>query len=599
MPSKKQYNLVNDDAFDSRIPLHNEEAFHHGIIFQAKYIGTLDVPRPSNRLEIVAVMRRIRYEFKVKGIKKRKVNINISVEGIKVSLKKGKKKNHWVLNDNRFLLMQHPIYRIFYVSHDSQDLKIFSYIAREGGSNIFKCSVFKSKKKAQAMRIVRTVGQAFEVCHKLSKTYAPSSGDSQEEFRVDNKSSDILQSPDKSCLNRDVTSETDGFGTEVGEQIHSSTVLSLSKQHPTSLQSSEIVSPCTDLQVGEMYVSPLCDGIGCRSLPEGLPLSVYHQIQLLQEQLEQQCQQTQVAFSQIHMLNNKLTAEISARVEAQSHNSKLMAHNKELLEHVQNLIQHIRALETRANHWEPDEHSVLGGVTSHQLTGVDSTASSNTSGNLILKSIQPCSMLDSPFAECNSKQQQQSAGINNSVFLTSSEMSKSHNNSQDNFSDITGVSQSNGPPHCSPNHLLLSSTSKPLTTTSYNVDTLPLRLNTASSFFPVTTVEPYSMLDLPLTSNEKSSSDISVESHQRDHIHQFSDVSTWNLPPRSRSELSSSTESYGNQCSSSNNQETFITQVTDDFLKLGLFGQEPVLPETDIAGSNASPVVSSQVPDKS
>ncbi|KAI5735727.1 hypothetical protein M8J77_021931 [Diaphorina citri] len=37
--------------------------------------------------------------------------------------------------------------RIFYVSHDSQDLKIFSYIARDGSTNIFKCNVFKSSKK--------------------------------------------------------------------------------------------------------------------------------------------------------------------------------------------------------------------------------------------------------------------------------------------------------------------------------------------------------------------------------------------------------------------------------------------------------------------
>ena len=37
--------------------------------------------------------------------------------------------------------------RIFYVSHDSQDLKIFSYIARDGASNVFKCNVFKSNKK--------------------------------------------------------------------------------------------------------------------------------------------------------------------------------------------------------------------------------------------------------------------------------------------------------------------------------------------------------------------------------------------------------------------------------------------------------------------
>lgn len=39
--------------------------------------------------------------------------------------------------------------RIFYVSHDSQDLKIFSYIARDGSSNSFRCNVFKSKKKVQ------------------------------------------------------------------------------------------------------------------------------------------------------------------------------------------------------------------------------------------------------------------------------------------------------------------------------------------------------------------------------------------------------------------------------------------------------------------
>ncbi|KAG7268229.1 hypothetical protein CRUP_033878, partial [Coryphaenoides rupestris] len=39
---------------------------------------------------------------------------------------------------------------IFYVSHDSQDLKIFSYIARDGQSNVFRCNVFKSKKKHSA-----------------------------------------------------------------------------------------------------------------------------------------------------------------------------------------------------------------------------------------------------------------------------------------------------------------------------------------------------------------------------------------------------------------------------------------------------------------
>lgn len=66
MPSKKQYNLVSDDAYDSRIPLHSEEAFQHGISFNAKYIGTLDVPRPSSRVEIVAAMRRIRVSGEIR-----------------------------------------------------------------------------------------------------------------------------------------------------------------------------------------------------------------------------------------------------------------------------------------------------------------------------------------------------------------------------------------------------------------------------------------------------------------------------------------------------------------------------------------------------
>ena len=47
MPSKKQYDLVSDDGHDSRIPLHNEDAFQHGIPFQAKvdqiYLNALKI----------------------------------------------------------------------------------------------------------------------------------------------------------------------------------------------------------------------------------------------------------------------------------------------------------------------------------------------------------------------------------------------------------------------------------------------------------------------------------------------------------------------------------------------------------------------------
>ncbi|VDO06477.1 unnamed protein product [Rodentolepis nana] len=42
----------------------------------------MEVPRPQNRLEIVSSMRRIRYEFKAKGVKKQKALIKVSADGV-------------------------------------------------------------------------------------------------------------------------------------------------------------------------------------------------------------------------------------------------------------------------------------------------------------------------------------------------------------------------------------------------------------------------------------------------------------------------------------------------------------------------------------
>ena len=38
---------------------------------------------------------------------------------------------------------------VFYVSHDSQDLKIFSFIVRDYNNNAFRCHVFKESRKVQ------------------------------------------------------------------------------------------------------------------------------------------------------------------------------------------------------------------------------------------------------------------------------------------------------------------------------------------------------------------------------------------------------------------------------------------------------------------
>ncbi|RXN35530.1 carboxyl-terminal PDZ ligand of neuronal nitric oxide synthase [Labeo rohita] len=295
MPAKTKYNLV-DDGHDLRIPLHNEEAFQHGINFEAKYIGSLDVARPNSRVEIVAAMRRIRYEFKVKNIKKKKVNIIVSVDGVKVALRKKKKKKEWTWDESKMMVMQDPIYRIFYVSHDSQDLKIFSYIARDGQSNVFRCNVFKSKKKSQAMRIVRTVGQAFEVCHKLSLQHTQQNADGQEDGDAD-----------KTCTDSGV--------------------------------------PGRELTGAEKPAADETD-IDAEELP--LPDSTMDEFSRGVTDLDAAKKEEDVSKDKkVHLLKDQLSAEAAARIEAQARVHQLLLQNKDLLQHISLLVKQVQELELK------------------------------------------------------------------------------------------------------------------------------------------------------------------------------------------------------------------------------------------------------------
>ncbi|XP_056133100.1 carboxyl-terminal PDZ ligand of neuronal nitric oxide synthase protein-like isoform X2 [Lampris incognitus] len=357
MPGKTKYNLV-DDGHDLRIPLHNEEAFQHGINFEAKYIGSLDVTRPNSRVEIVAAMRRIRYEFKVKNIKKKKVNIVVSVDGVKVTLRKKKKKKEWTWDESKMMVMQDPIYRIFYVSHDSQDLKIFSYIARDGQSNVFRCNVFKSKKKSQAMRIVRTVGQAFEVCHKLSLQHTQQNADGQEDSNSEKTCND------SSVAARELTG-AEKTPSAVEETDIDAEEVSAAPLAENTMDEYKLSRGVTDLdatakpadhshkdnkapeEASLLMASPRMLLPSSGTLTPGAPLSVHHQIQLLQQQLQQQQQQTQVAVAQVHLLKDQLSAEATARLEAQARVHQLLLQNKDLLQHISLLVKQIQELETK------------------------------------------------------------------------------------------------------------------------------------------------------------------------------------------------------------------------------------------------------------
>ncbi|XP_062291274.1 carboxyl-terminal PDZ ligand of neuronal nitric oxide synthase protein [Scomber scombrus] len=353
MPARNRYNLV-DDVGDSRVPLHNEEAYQHGISFQAKYVGCLDVPRPNSRMEIVAAMRRIRYEFKAKNIKKKKVSIVVSVDGVKVILRKKQKRKEWTWDESKLLVMHDPIYRIFYVSHDSQDLKIFSYIARDGSNNSFRCNVFKSKKKTQAMRIVRTIGQAFEVCHKLSLQHAEQDADGQADGESDNSTEEPSSNARKLTGAEREEEEGKQEGRHGGEEPSAGGTSLCEKAVSEILQSLaelNVVKPgqtIIDFDRRSLF-TVISQGITPSSpcSPSVTPLASQHYLQLLQQQLQQQQQHTQVAVAQVQLLKDQMAAESAARMEAQARVHQLLLQNRDLLQHLALLVQQLKELEDR------------------------------------------------------------------------------------------------------------------------------------------------------------------------------------------------------------------------------------------------------------
>ncbi|XP_030288568.1 carboxyl-terminal PDZ ligand of neuronal nitric oxide synthase protein-like [Sparus aurata] len=268
------------------------------------------------------------------------------------------------------MVMQDPIYRIFYVSHDSQDLKIFSYIARDGQSNVFRCNVFKSKKKSQAMRIVRTVGQAFEVCHKLSLQHTQQNADGQEDCHSEKNGNESsvagVRAYPPVCVctflgsareltgaekTASVTEETD-IDAEEASQVPAAEesnlnrgVTDLDATAKTAEQNHSESKPSEEASL--MMSSPRMLLPASATLPQSAPLSVHHQIQLLQQQLQQQQQQTQVAVAQVHLLKDQLSAEATARLEAQARVHQLLLQNKDLLQHISLLVKQIQELETK------------------------------------------------------------------------------------------------------------------------------------------------------------------------------------------------------------------------------------------------------------
>ncbi|XP_023232925.1 uncharacterized protein LOC111632661 [Centruroides sculpturatus] len=206
--------------------------------------------------------------------------------------------------------------------------------------------------ESQAMRIVRTVGQAFEVCHKLSLVHTTSTVSSQEDIPCEKSNEALCDVSTKGKNETDRSSEPNSCDTQT-EDVNPSASCETTVQRPTKLES--LAPPASESgdriipEVGETYSSPLSEPLPLMGVvpPEGTPLSLYHQLQLLKHQLEQQNQQTQAAVAQVQLLKDQLAAETTARLEAQAQNHQLLVHNKELLDHIRMLVKQIQEFEKK------------------------------------------------------------------------------------------------------------------------------------------------------------------------------------------------------------------------------------------------------------
>ena len=105
----------------------------------------MEIPRPKTRIEIVAAMRRVRYEFKARGIKKRSVEITVSIDGVKVVLQRKKKQpKDTTWDELKLLVMFHPINRLV-------------------------CKIFLREKIMMIVKIKQNYFLVFFTCHTIRK----------------------------------------------------------------------------------------------------------------------------------------------------------------------------------------------------------------------------------------------------------------------------------------------------------------------------------------------------------------------------------------------------------------------------------------------
>ncbi|XP_029473962.1 capon-like protein isoform X2 [Rhinatrema bivittatum] len=197
------------------------------------------------------------------------------------------------------------------------------------------------------MRVVRTVGQAFEVCHKLSLQHTEhnADGEEDEDNQRDSEEAGITEAHQLTSIERATTEETDIDAVESPLPGSENMEFSRGVTDLDTVRTKDYKSLLHQENI--LIASPKMLLPTSSQLPLGIPLTLHHQVQLLQQQLQQQQQQTQVSAAQVHLLKDQLAAEAAARLEAQARVHQLLLQNKDLLQHISLLVKQIQELELK------------------------------------------------------------------------------------------------------------------------------------------------------------------------------------------------------------------------------------------------------------
>nr|XP_040057832.1 PTB domain-containing engulfment adapter protein 1 isoform X2 [Gasterosteus aculeatus aculeatus] len=158
-PRRRTFSTMNR-AFNRKKDkswMHTPEALaKHYIPYNVKFLGNTEVETPKGTEVVKDAVRKLKFQRHIKkseGLKTPKVELQISIYGVKILDLKTKDVQH-----------NCQLHRISFCADDKTDKRIFTFICKDSESNKHLCFVFDSEKCAE--EITLTIGQAFDLAYK-------------------------------------------------------------------------------------------------------------------------------------------------------------------------------------------------------------------------------------------------------------------------------------------------------------------------------------------------------------------------------------------------------------------------------------------------